>query len=691
MLSYTLIINLGFIEGNSMQYLLEHHKIKLLSAMPDVKGYDATLRSLNDWWGKIALIGKINSHNIASTILEDMSLTKDKFGALQHQLMQNLLKEHVQKLILDNSSKAQVAIDLLIRNLFERTADVGFLATDDDIRDFLSRENNTVAQVQFIESRLQEYVIKYSVYDDIIIFDTHGKVKAQLNKNHPLHASNDPLIQETLHTTQEYIETFRYSELQAERRQALIYSCKITASNQSHSKVLGVLCLCFRFEDEIQGIFANLLQQEEQGVLTILDANCKVIASSDEKKFPLQTLIADSEAVAMVNFQAQDYIVNTRDTQGYQGFKGLGWRGQMLTALGKAFKREPSSHTHTDYANIIDQASTFPSELRSIRQASADINADLELLVLNGQITSARKNAAEFMPVLEAIKQIGSDIARIFTESVNRLQEVTVISSHLNNAGFLAALAVDIMDRNLYERANDCRWWALTSTFRRILAKLIITDEDKKQMSEILQYINALYTVYTNLYVYNLHGEILAVSNQAECDLIGSLVDEATGAFNALKISNSQRYSVSPFTQTRFYQQRSTYIYNAAITDLKNNESVMGGIGIVFDSEPQFKSMLNDVLPRDDRGRLLPGCFAVFTDRNKQIIAAENHPTLHAGDTLALQERCFTLKMGQRSSEVLQFEGINYVIGIAVSKGYREFKTSGDYRNDVLAFVFIPF
>ncbi len=33
--------------------------------------------------------------------------------------------------------KSQVAIDILIRNLFERRADIGFLATDDDIRLFL--------------------------------------------------------------------------------------------------------------------------------------------------------------------------------------------------------------------------------------------------------------------------------------------------------------------------------------------------------------------------------------------------------------------------------------------------------------------------------------------------------------------------------------------------------------------------
>jgi hypothetical protein len=49
------------------------------------------------------------------------------------------------------------------------------------------------------------------------------------------------------------------------------------------------------------------------------------------------------------------------------------------------------------------------------------------------------------------------------------------------------------------------------------------------------------------------------------------------------------------------------------------------------------------------------------------------------------------MKNGQRCSEIIQFEEINYVLGIAVSNGYREYKTCDHYTNDVLAFVFIPF
>lgn len=675
-----------------MQTFLKQHSNTLLQAMPMVQNYEKRLGALNDWWGKIALIGKINSYNIASTILEDMQQTKDKFGELQNKLTHNLLLENLQKLTLDNASKAQVAIDILIRNLFERTADVGFLATDDDIRSFLSVQEDTVIDQNFITQRLQEYVRKYSVYDEIIIFDLQGNVKAHLDAGNPIRQSKDPLLQETLNSNAEYIETFRYSDLQPRKQNSLIYSCKITATNDPSSRPLGVLCLCFRFEDEMDGIFKKLITVNDSGVLMILDKHGKVIASSNQNLVPLSVKIDTNQPLSLVSFKGQKYITSNCKTNGYQGFYGLGWQGQMMTPLNRAFANELKNQgKRQDYSEIISQASHFTPELKEIRHASIDVNTDLSLLVLNGQITSARKNAAEFMPVLEAIKQIGTDIAAIFTESVDSLQEVTVMSSHLDNAGFLAALAVDIMDRNLYERANDCRWWALTTEFRRLLQQPELNADHKQQIANILAYINALYTVYTNLYIYDRHGEILAVSNKSEQHIVGQRLPEQSAAYAALTIKDTQQFAVSPFVETDFYRGRHTYIYNASITQLDDGNEVLGGIGIVFDSAPQFRSMLEDALPRNKQGRLKEGCFAVFADREQNIIAVANHAGLKTGDRLPLQERFFQLKNGHKTSEIIDFHGKKYILGIAVSQGYREYKTVDNYSNDVLCLLFIPF
>jgi hypothetical protein len=674
-----------------MQKILNSNPHKLLAAMADVKDFETRLAQLNDLWGKITLIGKINSHSVASTIFDEMNRTQNKFGELQRKLTQNLLLENVQKLVLDNASRAQVAIDLLIRNLFERTADVGFLATDDDIRAFLLMHAPSSSQIAFIENRLAEYVKKYSVYDEIIVLDTSGHVKAHLDRSNAIAFSNDPLIKQTLTTRHDYVETFRHSDLQAHRRHSLIYSCKITETDDKGSRALGVLCLCFRFDDEVSGIFANLLGSRDRGLICLLDADGCVIASSDESHLAVNSQLAVRDEVAIGHYQGKDQFFNCRHTNGYQGFYGLGWRGVMMTQLDQAFNRSDATVLDSSCKAMIEQASTFPQELRDIRKASTEINDDLGLLVLNGQIASARKNAAEFMPVLEAIRKIGSDIAQIFNASVTSLQELTVMSSHLNNAGFLASLAVDIMDRNLYERANDCRWWALTSAFRRNLAKPLLTAADQAQMNDILQYINALYTVYTNLYVYDSQGKIVAVSDKHQVGLINTYLDDSTGFSTALLHADSQHYTVSEFLPLSLYQGQHTYIYNAAITDLQDANKVIGGIGIVFDSQPQFAAMLSEILPREKNGQLLADCFAVFTDRKKQIVAVANNPQLQVGGVLPLAEHYVALHNGERSSSIIRYQGKNYVLGVAASKGYREYKTSDNYLNDIIALVFIPF
>jgi hypothetical protein len=615
-----------------MDTLINKHATKLLAAMPEVKNFEARLAKFNQWWGKITLIGKINSYNVASTILDDMNRTQTKFGQLQKKLTSSLLRENLQKLSLDNASRAQVAINVLIRNLFERTAGLGFLATDEDIRVFLKQTQAQQSQLESIENRLKEYAQKYSVYDEIMIFDTHGNLRAHLNPLNKIVTSTDPLIKETLASGEAIVETFRYSDLQADRAKSLIYSCKITELDLQNSRVLGVLCLCFCFDEEMRGIFANLLGVTHKQIINIVNPEGRVIASNNLQILPLNSQINSQDALALVNFNQHDYIINTRKTNGYQGFSGLGWRAQMLTRLDSAFKRDTSAIQSLANTEIIDQSASIPQALKDIRKASSDINSDLGLLVLNGKIASARKNAAEFMPVLEEIKQIGTDITNIFTESVKSLQEVTVMSSHLQNAGFLAAQALDLMDRNLYERANDCRWWALTAAFRRHLATADISALAKHQCGDILAYINALYSVYTNLYVYNTQGEIIAVSNPQQLGLVGTLVDEASGFSNALRNADSQSYHVSNFIQTVLYNNRYTYIYNAAITDLTNPRKVVGGIGTVFDSEPQFAAMLAEILPKQPDESLMPFSFAVFADRKGMILSVANHLSYRVGD-----------------------------------------------------------
>jgi len=229
------------------------------------------------------------------------------------------------------------------------------------------------------------------------------------------------------------------------------------------------------------------------------------------------------------------------------------------------------------------------------------------------------------------------------------------------------------MDRNLYERANDCRWWALTPTFKKELAS---ENPDKEKLGNILAYINDLYTVYTNLFLYNTDGKIVASSKDKS--IIGTKVN-GPHIRNTLNNLNSQHYFVSEFEPKAFYGNKPTYVYHASV--VQDGETV-GGIGIVFDSTVEFHAMLQDAMPLGRKG------FSLYTDREKMIIASSTKQ-FRPLDKIELPDRFFSLPNGESASEFIEFDGKKYVVGACASAGYREYKVSDNYHNDVIALTLL--
>lgn len=669
---------------------------ELKNHMDYVERYEKQLTNLNDAWEQIKILGEITCPNQAKTILPSMTVTQEGFQELKEKLIENLVMESIKKISLEMESKAQFVVDIVIRNLFERTADVGFLATDDDIRKFLLNKDPNEQDKSFIVDRLNEYVKKYTVYDEIVILDKDLNVKVHLDETNPIDglAIEDEDFKESVNNSIEYLETFGKSNLQPLKEKSLIYTSKIYSSNESTGDMIGVLCLCFRFENEVAGVFEKLKNINDPSVMLILDSEANVIASSDKTHVPTDIKVEMNidKDVRVVYYRGLEYICRTTKTKGYQGFFGLGWYGHVMIPLSCAFKHKGASTMDRIQKDVLkgvmDDSSSFSSSLYEIAQKAESINMSLRRVVWNGQVMSeethdsTQSEYVSLKSLLGQISKIGLKTSNLFEESIKNLYE-TVISSTLSDVQFIASLATDIMDRNLYERSNDCRWWALTSDFRRILSKDTITDDDRSVISNILVYINSLYTVYTNLFVYDVSGEIIAVSNSTEAELVGKRVDK-DWVNKTLSIKNSQQYSVSSFEKTNLYQNKHTYIYGASITNIDDNKKVVGGIGIVFDSTPQFHEMLEDSLPKKE------GNFALFLDRAGTIISSTN-PDYKEGEVFSIDQEFLNLPNGSGVSNIIIHEGNYYAVGSMTSSGYREYKNTNDYKNDVIALTFVKF
>lgn len=665
--------------------------------MRSVAQCEKQLENLNFTWGMIEATAKMNCPAEAKTILPTMGATREGFGRLERQLIENLVQENIRKVVLEIGSKAQVAVDILIRNLYERTADVGFLATDEDIRDFIRQRKEAPDQETLegekarILRRLQEYRDKYTVYDEILVLDLNGRVIAHLDGASPVLFSQDPLLQQTLHTDG-YVETFRASDLRPGLERALIYSQRIDDGDSGEP--LGVLCLCFRFADETESIFRNLRRREDRSVMLLLDAQGTVIASSDADHVPLgrrleQVRDADYR---IVDWGGREYLARTCPTRGYQGYVGPGWVGHVMVPVSSAFRTGLGQAAESLPAEVLEgvlaHADTFCPALADIARGAEGINLSLRRVVWNGQIMAADKRGdlLKLKSVLQQISETGDRTSDLFARSIADLYQ-TAISSSLQDVQFISRLMIDIMDRNLYERANDCRWWALTSALRRSMAAGRPGEAEAQAMAGILEYINSLYTVYSRLFVYDLSGTIVAASNLHgdSLNLVGKKVD-AGWVQSVFYLPSTQHYCVSPFEKSWLYGGHPTYVYNAAIRHPDDPSKVVGGIGIVFDAAPQFSAMLADSLPPQ------AGAFAVFAERSGRIIASsdERFPAESLLEVEKLDKSLFSAANGEGRSRVVQLAGRTWIVGSTASFGYREFKNSGDYSNDVVALVFVP-
>ena len=104
-----------------------------LPYMPDVARCELSLRELNQMWQLIESSAKMNCPAEARLLLPAMVATRTGFAHLEQALIANLVQEKVNQVLANLGTQARYAIDILVRNLFERTADVGFLATDADL------------------------------------------------------------------------------------------------------------------------------------------------------------------------------------------------------------------------------------------------------------------------------------------------------------------------------------------------------------------------------------------------------------------------------------------------------------------------------------------------------------------------------------------------------------------------------
>lgn len=662
----------------------------LVSRMPLVDEYRESMLRLQGLWDSLSMLGQM------SGTVPDIGSTRSEFQSLTETLLDSLARSLLANAVQQMRGQAQVAIDILVRNLFERTADVGFLSSDSELVAFAAAaDGGAAASREAIEARFRDYVAKYSVYDDVVVLDRRGQVLARLDRSMVATGCQEPWLAQAAQASS-YVERYGPSTLM-DGRTALLFAQAI----RSERSVVGVLCLSFRLDDEMHGIFAQLRDLAGRSVITLIDADRRVVASSDPWQLPLGAQLPSDPAAAggagahqRLRLAGRDYLGVAAAATGYEGYLGPGWQACVLVSTELAFEdSQDGDPTQRDQAidglaGALDTHALFDEELHRIPRHAARIQRDLSRVLWNGRLRPAAPGAGSGMAsdfagtLLREVGHTGEQIRLLFAQATGNLHR-SALGAVFDTARARARLAIDIMDRNLYERANDCRWWALNDELRTLLS-LPPGQRDAGRATAVLQAINRLYTVYSLLVLFDAQGQVVAVSQPGAQDWVGRCLD-AEWLQPTLALRDGQAFQMSAHRPSALYAGASTYVYSAAVLPSSGGGVALGGIAIVFDGTPQFAAMLRDVLPAGADGAALPGCCALFVSRSGSVVASTD-ARWPVGSMAPLQPQA--LARGQAMTTVIDIDGVAHAAALGMAGGYREYQGNPQCpADDVAALV----
>ena len=277
---------------------------------------------------------------------------------------------------------------------------------------------------------------------------------------------------------------------------------------------------------------------------------------------------------------------------------------------------------------VVELASRAAELAASKSSAIKSITNQTRMLALNATIEAARAGdmGRGFGVVAAEVKTVSAEIARLAsameTELKQALDEVSAVGKRMaedvrgQRMIDLCLNAIEIIDRNLYERTCDVRWWA---TDAAVVAAVGGAERDRGEAQRRLGVILSAYTVYLDLWICGTDGRVLAHGRPDRYGAVhGTDVSGERWFTDALATTSGDDYAVADIARCAALGGAPVPTYAAAIREGGEARGrVIGVLGIHFDWEPQARAIVKGVrlspaeAPRsrvllvDARGRVL--------------------------------------------------------------------------------------
>lgn len=233
------------------------------------------------------------------------------------------------------SEMAQNLVQLIVRNLFERTADVRWWATDEAFCKAL-QNMDTISAARASE-RLGILNQFYTVYKNLVLVDTRGNIIASANPDFERVRGANVLqhrwFQEAMTTFNgnQYAVDDVYNCTLHDKSSVLVYATAVRSNGNLSGNILGCLGVYFDWEEQARNIVCEeplfALDEWENMRVLLLDNNYRIIKSSDNyglyEQFPFDVEHKNNKKGYYL--KSDGTLIAYAKTIGYQEYDGLGW------------------------------------------------------------------------------------------------------------------------------------------------------------------------------------------------------------------------------------------------------------------------------------------------------------------------------------------------------------------------------
>jgi dihydroxyacetone kinase DhaKLM complex PTS-EIIA-like component DhaM len=253
------------------------------------------------------------------------------------------------------------------------------------------------------------------------------------------------------------------------------------------------------------------------------------------------------------------------------------------------------------------------------------INREATYLAINALIEAARAGEVGrgFAVVANQVKDVSRRIGQLTGElgtELAAISEAMIAQLERQQVQRLTDLAlnmIDIIDRNLYERSCDVRWWATDAAIvDGVISGPLAAIHASKRMSVILD----SYTVYLDIWMLDLEGRVVANGRPERFPVSGVVDAKGLAWFEAaLRTRSGDEYATANVDVVVGLDGARAATYATSIREGgASSGKITGVLAVFFDWTKQSSAVLENVrLSSDERARTR----CMIVDATGRIIA----------------------------------------------------------------------